>query len=302
MQPQRVDGQVTRARAQAALAAALVALAVPACMPPSWGAAAILHPHRSTRAAESTLPHQDFTWQGAGVELRGWWFHAATDHPRGTVVYLHGVADNRASSAGIASHFVPMGYDVVAYDSRAHGQSGGDACTYGFYEKADLSRVLDHLTHVPLVAMGNSMGAAVALQAAAEDRRIAAVIAIAPFSDLRTAAIERAPFIASRRNIESAFRLAEAEGRFQVDAVSPVAAAPRITTPVLLIHGDKDQETPYDHSRRILGALGGPKRLITVPGGSHREGLRPEAWRGLDAWLAQAPAPQGVGYNSNQLR
>jgi alpha-beta hydrolase superfamily lysophospholipase len=261
---------------------------LPACMPPSWGANALLHPARSTRTAQPTLPVEDFTWQGEGVDLRGWRFHTLANPPRGTVVYLHGVADNRASSVGIAQHFVPLGFDVVAYDSRAHGQSTGDACTYGFYEKIDLSRVIDHLGPAPVVVMGTSLGGAVALQGAAEDRRIAAVIAIAPFSDLRTAAIERAPFFASRGNIEDAFRLAEAEGHFQVAEASPLAAAPRVTVPVLLIHGDHDTETPYAHSQRLLPALGGPKRLVTVAGGGHRQGLGPDTWRELDAWLDDA--------------
>jgi alpha-beta hydrolase superfamily lysophospholipase len=274
--------------ARTALAVTLLAAGAPACMPPSWGAGALLHPGRSTRTRQPTLPFEEVTWTTNGVSLRGWWFRAAAQPPRGTLVYLHGVADNRSSSVGIAQHFVPQGFDVVAYDSRAHGQSGGDACTYGFHEKTDLGRVLDRLTAAPVVVMGTSMGAAVALQAAAQDRRIAAVISIATFSDLRTAATERAPFFASRSNIESAFRLAEAEAHFRVDEVSPVAAAARIAAPVLLIHGDQDKETPYAHSVRVLAALTGPKRLVTIPGGGHREGLSPAVWKELDAWLGAA--------------
>jgi uncharacterized protein len=269
------------------LAVALaVLLAAPACMPPSWGAAGLLHPTRRKQKRQPMVPAEAVRWQGAGVALEGWWFHTTAGTPRGTIVYLHGVADNRGSSAGIAEHFVPAGFDVVSYDSRAHGDSEGDDCTYGYFEKTDLSRVLDKLARPPFVVMGTSMGAAVGLQAAAEDRRIEGVIAIAAFSDLRTAAVERAPFFASRSNIESAFRLAEASAHFRVDAVSPALAAPRIKAPVLLIHGDRDEETPHAHSVRILGALGGPKRLLTIAGGGHREGLRPEAWREIDGWLA----------------
>ena len=79
---------------------------------------------------------------GDGVLLKGWWFRGE-GRKRGTIVYLHGVGDNRGSSLGIAAHFVPKGFDVIAYDSRAHGESQGDACTYGYYERKDLSRVLD---------------------------------------------------------------------------------------------------------------------------------------------------------------
>jgi alpha-beta hydrolase superfamily lysophospholipase len=269
----------------AVLAVAALLLGAAACMPPSWGAGALLHPTRHLPKRQPTRAFEAFEWQGAGVPLVGWWFHAAPGSARGTVVYLHGVADSRGSSIGIADHFVPMGFDVVAYDSRAHGESGGDACTYGYFEKHDLARVLDRLARAPIIVMGSSMGAAIALQAAAEDARIAAVIAIAPFSDLRTAAVERAPFFASKGNIEDAFHLAEATAHFKVDEVSPVAAAPKIRSPVLLIHGDHDTETPYAHSLRILAALSEPKRLVTIPGGGHRGGLTPDAWRQLDAWL-----------------
>ena len=46
----------------------------------------------------------------------------------------------------MADHFLARGFDVVAYDSRAHGESEGDVCTYGFYEKEDLRRVLDRVS------------------------------------------------------------------------------------------------------------------------------------------------------------
>jgi alpha-beta hydrolase superfamily lysophospholipase len=277
--------------------ALLVGTAAPGCMPPSWGANALLHPTRHKAQRQPTRPFEAFEWQGAGVPLVGWWFHAP-EGARGTLVYLHGVADNRASAVGIAEHFVPMGFDVVAYDSRAHGESGGDACTYGFYEKQDLARVLDHLPRAPIVVMGTSLGGAVALQAAAEDRRIAAVVSISAFSDLRTAAVERAPFFASRSNLDDAFHLAEAEGRFRVDDASPVAAAPRIAVPVLVVHGDADQETPYAHALHIFAALHDPKRLLTIPGGGHRGGLTADSWRQVDGWLTQVlidpprPVPQ----------
>ena len=63
--------------------------------------------------------------EGSGVHLEGWRFPAEGPVRRGTVVYLHGAGDSRRSSLGIADHFVPAGFDVLAYDSRGHGDSGG---------------------------------------------------------------------------------------------------------------------------------------------------------------------------------
>ena len=255
-----------------------------ACMPPSWGAGALLHPTRHSVTIRPARPVQELELDGQGVKLRAWWFHG--DRPRrGTVVYLHGVADNRGSSVSVADHLVPRGFDVLAYDSRAHGDSTGDACTYGFHEKRDLIRVLDRIEAKPIVLLGSSLGGAVALQAAAIDDRVAGVVAVATFSDLRTVAYERAPFFASKKNIEDAFRLAEREADFRVDDVSPVAAAASVRVPVFLIHGGDDRETPPDHSRRVRAALRSPARLLLVPGAGHNTSLTAATWHEIEEWL-----------------
>jgi len=265
-------------------------------MPPSWGANALLHPQRRQVSKVPSLPFERVDLDVApGVRLAGWIFR--TPQPRrGTLVYLHGLSDNRGSTIGIANHFVPLGFDVLAYDARAHGESGGEACTYGFHEKRDLGRALDLVGARRVLVFGISLGAAVGLQAAAIDPRIALVVAVAPFSDLRTAARERAPFFASQANIDEAFRIAEAEAHFRADEVSPVAAAPRLRVPVLLVHGAEDQETPPAHAQRILAALPGPKQLVLVPGAHHNDALTPATWAAIDAWVASnwpaAPEPQ----------
>ena len=263
----------------------LVVTGAVGCMPPSWAANALLHPGRRPVTQNPGPSVEAVQLDGAGVQLKGWWFRAPAPK-RGTVVYLHGVADNRGSSIGIAQHFLPRGFDVIAYDSRAHGESGGDACTYGYYEKQDLKQVLDRVEARPVVLFGVSLGGAVALQAAADDARIAAVIAVSTFSDLRTVGSERVPFFASKGNIAEAFRMAEQEGKFRADDVSPMAAAPRIAAPVLLIHGARDDETPPAHSQRIFAALPARnRRLVLVPGAGHGNPLTADVWRQLDAWL-----------------
>lgn len=274
---------------------ALLGLSLGACMPPSWGAAALLHPGKRVAVERASPPHETLWFAGSGVRLKGWRFRTSAPR-RGTIVYLHGVASNRGFGGGLAEHFVPRGFDVVAYDSRAHGESEGDACTYGYYEKVDLSRVLDALPDAgPIVLLGTSMGAAVALQAAAEDRRVSAVVAVATFSDLRTAAAERAPFFASKGNIDEAFRMAEEQGKFKVDDVAPVAAAARITIPVLVIHGASDNETPPAHSARVYEALHGPKQLLLVPHAGHNNSINAQTWITIDDWLDRWIGPKKAG-------
>ena len=266
------------------LTALLLLLALSACMPPSWGAAALLHPSRKALTSTPPLPAESIEVASDGVVLKGWLFRA-TGERRGTIVNLHGSADNRASVVGVAKRYVPRGYDVLAYDSRAHGESTGDACTYGFHEKRDLARIIDSLDVPAVAVIGVSLGGAVAIQAAAEDARVARVVAISTFSDLRTVASERAPFFASAANIREALAMAEKQASFVVDEASPVRAASRLSIPVLLIHGALDKETSPAHSARVYQALKGRKRLLLLPKSGHGVYLDEATWQVIDEWL-----------------
>ncbi len=280
---------MTRGRLLAVAAALIVVAGVVAIWRqlPVLAAGGLLHPARTVVATRPPEHCVDATFQGAGVTLAGWRCSSPLP-PRGTIVYLHGIADNRGSSSGVLERFVNRGFDAVAYDSRAHGGSTGDACTYGFFEKRDLHRVIDTLVHPPVVLIGTSLGGAVALQEAADDTRVKAVVAAETFADLRTVARERAPFFLTNGVITEAFALAERDGHFRVDDVSPVAAAARIDAPVLLLHGAIDRETPPAHSERVYAALRGPKQLILVPGAHHNQSLAAGVWPDIDRWIDRA--------------
>jgi uncharacterized protein len=254
---------------------------------PAIGAGALLHPARRTVNSKPPAHCVNAELPGDDIALRGWLCGTPLTS-RGTLIVLHGVADTRGSTAPIVERYLARGFDVIAYDSRAHGESGGEMCTYGFYEKRDLRRVIDAFGHGPIVLLGSSLGGAVALQEAAIDPRVSVVVAAESFSDLRTVATERAPFVFTPWSITQAFDLAEQRGRFRVDEVSPRDAAKSISVPVLLVHGAADVETPPDHSRRIHDALKGPKRLLLVPGVGHNHSLQESVWPEIDTWIDQA--------------
>ena len=262
-----------------------VAIFQAACLPVEWGANAILHPYRRKVTVTPPIPFEDVVFKSEGVTLRGWRFRPQ-GRSRGTLVYLHGIADSRASSIGFAQQFAPQGFDVLAYDSRAHGDSGGEHCTYGYYEKQDLSAALDAIGASRVVVFGASLGGAVGLQAAAEDPRIAGVITVAAFADLETVVRERAPFFATRKEVNGALRLAEERASFRVADVSPRSSASRVQVPVLVIHGARDRATRPSHAQAIFSALGGPKELALVAGRGHDDVLADSAtWSRINAWL-----------------
>ena len=245
-----------------------------------------MHPPRHRVGERPSQSFEEASVQSDGLTLRGWLYR--TSQPRrGLLVYLHGVTDNRKSGIWLAERFGAQGWDVLLQDGRAHGDSDGDICTFGFFEKHDISRWLDRYGEDRVVLFGTSLGAAIALQAAAIDPRVRGVVAISTFSDLRTIANERSPWFASKGQVAAAIRQAEQMGHFAADEVSPAKAAAQIHVPVLLLHGAADDETRPAHSQRVYAALAGPRKLLLVPGAKHYDVLSgANAWAVVDAWFA----------------
>lgn len=219
-----------------------------------------------------------------GVGLEGWKIRPA--QPSGDWVLLyHGVSDNRTGTLGYAEFLLRHGYSVVMMDSRAHGESGGTMCTYGWKERYDTVSVVNALYATErvrrLYALGVSMGAAIALQSAAVEPRIDAVSAEASFANLREvsydyAGLEISPLLGKtlfRPASVLAMHEAEKEGGFSVDDVSPEKAVAARAFPVLLICGTSDRRIPCRHSQRVFNAAKGPKQLWEVEGAGHAAAL-----------------------------
>lgn len=284
---------------QCALRCALLGcLALP--VPASAGgifAPYILHPvrHKIT-ATQVARADQAFAALGAeradleaaahdGILLRGWKVRAA--HPNGDWVLLfHGRSQNRLSMMAHAKFLLASGYSVVMMDARANGESGGAISTYGHIERYDAVAIVDALaaqeTVRHLFALGESMGAAVALQSAAVEPRIEGVVAEGAFRNLHEVMYDYAGLRLSEFLGKTVFRPAaimavhetEHQGGFDFDDVSPEAAVAQRDFPVLLISGLKDHNIPRRHAEAIFQAAKGPKELWLVPGAHHQKALQ----------------------------
>lgn len=114
--------------------------------------------------------------------------------PKGTVVILHGYGVDSDSMLPWALTVAEAGYRAVLVDLRGHGQSTGKRIYFGVVETGDLRGLLDRLIRTgdvtrPVAAMGESFGAALALRWAADDPRVRAVVAMAPYAEFGPAAV-----------------------------------------------------------------------------------------------------------------
>lgn len=247
-----------------------------------------------------------------GALLRGW--KVRPKNPIGSwVLVFHGVADNRVGVIGQSEFLLRAGYSILMMDARAHGASGGPIATYGWLERNDTRAIIDALTYserhqyitrqmslnpdLPfparpafhLFALGESMGAGIVLQSAAIDPRIEAVVAEAPFANLREAAYDYAglrkyPWLGKTLFAPGTWTLLYRDEKlagFPVAEVSPVKAVAFRAFPVLLICDEKDEALPCRHSEMIYAAARGHKQLWVVPGAFHTAayGFAPEEFR-----------------------
>jgi alpha-beta hydrolase superfamily lysophospholipase len=227
-----------------------------------------------------------------GALLRGW--KVRPKNPNANwVIMFHGVADNRVGVVGHSEFLLRAGYGIVMMDARSHGASGGPIATYGWLERNDTRAVIDalesseHPKHV--LALGESMGAGIVLQSAAADSRIEAVVAEAPFANLREAAYDYAglrkyPWLGKTLFAPGTWTLLYRDEKlagFPVAEVSPIKAVAARAFPVLLICDERDDALPCRHSEMIYAAARGPKELWIVPGAFHTAalGFQPEEFR-----------------------
>jgi alpha-beta hydrolase superfamily lysophospholipase len=260
------------------------------------GGPTFLHPVRRpltpdlVREADASFAHalahrETFDVRASdGALLRGWKVRPAI--PNGSWVLLfHGVADNRVGAIGQGEFLLRAGYGVTMMDARAHGESEGAMATYGWLERNDTRAIVDALESAEhpqhLFALGESMGAGIALQSAGIDPRIEAVVAEASFANLREAAydyagLQKYPLLGKTLFAPGAWMMVyrgQSIAGFPAAEVSPEKSVAGRAFPVFLICDTADTTLPCRHSEMIYAAARGPKQLWIVPGAFHTAAL-----------------------------
>ena len=215
-----------------------------------------------------------------GVKLAGLWHAAAAERSTGrTAVLIHGFAEHASALQARVEALTSHGWNAVSIDLRGYGHSGGGFTTFGGREAGDVGAWVDLLAarvgpSLRVALWGRSMGAAIAAGAAAEDRRITALVLESPYDDLnvvvasivRRRGLPLSRFLA-RRITRRAARLA---GVSLTDP-SPLALASRISAPALLVHGAIDPLVPLADAQLLAEAFPTRAPLIEVEGAGHAD-------------------------------
>jgi alpha-beta hydrolase superfamily lysophospholipase len=274
---------------------------------------------------------RELTWTVDGEELRGE-VHPPAGPAKGAVVATHGFNSDIRELAGLPAALASRGWHVLALDQRGFGRSGGErGYTTAARAVADIRSAVDQLPKMlPVALVGHSLGGAYCLEAAAQDRRVRAVVAAHPVDRLFD---ELNPFeklgyhlvgrVAERRRGKGKpagsipFKVHYDDLFADPAAVARARAAPflqprvnlgnyrnaltftgsgaahRVTVPALVLTSPRDKVVQPAHQRAVFEALPGQATLLEHDGGHSCFGDA-GADRLLDsvaAWLESHVAP-----------
>ena len=217
-----------------------------------------------------------------GAALQGWLFTPSRPNTH-SILLLHGITSNRASMTGTARLFLEAGYRTLAVDLRAHGDSDGDFGISSPREADDVRRWIAWLrTGSPdgcVYAFGSSLGAGLAVQAA-DAPGLCAAVGVSVFASLKETVFDRigerlhtgswAGRTLLRPGVELGFAYVRIRYGLDLAAASAADAAAGPGAPILLIHGEDDDNTPVRHAESIHAVNPARVSLWLVPGATHQ--------------------------------
>ena len=233
-----------------------------------------------------------------GVELAGRFF---AGNGRPLVILANGYGDTQDQVLPFADFLHKAGFNVLTFNMRGRGDSGGEYVTLGVLEQLDLISVLNYAAKRPEVdpqrigVLGISMGGATAILAAAQDSRIKAIVDDCGFSDapgVIAASFEHFIHLPAYPFAPITVWIASQRANIDVASVRPMDVIGHISPrPVLIIHGLADYVVPVDNSQRNFNSAHQPKELWLVPGAGHGQAhtiARAEYERKVDAFFNSA--------------
>ena len=215
------------------------------------------------------------------IRLSGWFIPAISSSNR-TIIFAHGHAANRvqadANLMSMFPTFVKHGYNILTFDFRDSGESGGTIDTVGYLEQQDLEGALDYMKSRPqgkhIGFLGFSMGAAVSILVAANEPSVEGVVADSSFADLQQyldANLSKYSYLPYFPFTPVMEWLCKPLTGFNPSMVQPIKSIARIAPrPILLIHGEADTQISVDNSRQLFAAAHNPNvQIWIVPKADH---------------------------------
>lgn len=209
-------------------------------------------------------------------------FIKSNTNTKDTMVIVHGIERYYFDMLETAFNYLENGFNVLIYNQRHTGKSGGDDYTFGFYERYDLDSVVKYVKKkLPggrVGVHGYSMGAATAIMHSEineKDKDVNFYIVDSPYHEMKDAIrlgieAENIPIIPTSYIRLVGNLYTKLKSGFSYDDVKPGEAVKNITVPMMLIHGTNDNVCAPESSRIIYNNIShNKKELWLVEGARH---------------------------------
>jgi fermentation-respiration switch protein FrsA (DUF1100 family) len=196
-----------------------------------------------------------------GCRLSGWWL--SRDRALATVIFFHGNAENIGDWANLAVDLAFLQSSIFLFDYRGYGSSHGSPSETGLYRdgRAAFDYVREECASVPVVAMGRSLGGAVAIEVA-RSRPVAGLVVDSSFTCIAEMAKTMPLLKVLPRSVLSVLVRSD-----PFDSISRVGG---LGMPKLFAHSRTDEVIPYHVGERLFDAAADPKAFCSVLGGHNR--------------------------------
>ena len=214
--------------------------------------------------------------------LKGWFIENLNLQ---TVIIIHGVDSNKSDgfTLDLMKDIYDMGYSVMAFDLRAHGDSEGRDLGLTYVERDDINSAIKYVEKTKnveeIVLFGLSYGGTIALSNTDLSPSIKGIVSDSPFYDLPELLANEVSnrtfipkFIANllKFGIIQTIRILHDIETIQI--ISRIQSVENFHNPILIYHCEQDERIPISHSKRISKFLPEKSTFKTFHNCEHAKG------------------------------
>lgn len=218
-----------------------------------------------------------------GISLHGYCF-LQKKNSNLWLIAVHGYGGMASEMFPVAKVFYEKGYNTLLPECRGSGRSGGENFGMGWLDRNDILKwtyqIVEKNPDAQIVYYGVSTGAAAVMMAAGEDipSNVRCVIEDSGYSNL----IDLFNHHFQKRSIPwfpmnfAASLVTKIRAGYSFHDASCVNQVARSKTPILFIHGGKDEEVPLEMVYQLYNSTGSVKDILVIPEATHVYGMYAE--------------------------